>query len=275
MRHATLTATTLLLATTAGSADAKTPQAVSKAASSVEIVRSNTGQGSAVRIGPDGGSVTSTVLVSRTSEIALTGADKRSTPADRVLSDAPTGLVLLTRRGSEASAGLTPAPNRARRGQAVYLISRPLGKNATTATITPTKVRSSTRESLGLSAKNRSGLNGGAVVDAQGRLLGVTVPPLPGSGLGSPQRAIPVSAVPAAQSSEVAAKSSGFPAIPVTVGLGVLLVLSHLLLLRRRRTATTVPAMTPAAATQAPAAPVAASAADPADDFEITLRPRG
>ncbi|MBJ7469886.1 MAG: trypsin-like peptidase domain-containing protein [Solirubrobacteraceae bacterium] len=276
MRNATLTATTLVLVT-AGDAAAKTPQAVTKAATSVEIVRSNTGQGSAVRVGPKGGSVTSTVLVSRTSEIALTGADKRSTPADRAESDAPTGLVLLNRRGTAAAAGLTPAPGRAKRGQTVYLISRPLGKNATTATITATRVRSSTRESLGLTAKNRSGLNGGAVVDAQGRLLGITVPPLPGSGLGSPQRAIPVSATPVPQSSAVATTSSGFPAVPVTIGLGVLLLASHLLLLRRRRVAATAPAVAPLPTPQAPAAPAATASAtaDPADDFEITLRPRG
>lgn len=286
MRKATLTATTLLLAApaipAAATAATKTPEAVKKAAVSVEIVRSNTGKGSAVRVGPAGGAVTPAVLVSRTSEISLTDASKRPTPADRVESDAPTSLALLTRRGEKPSPGLTPAPERAKRGARVYVISRPVDRRAATAQITPTRVTSSTGDALVLRARHRVGLNGGAVVDAQGRLLAVTTPPLPGTPTGGPLRAVPVSDVPTPQTGEAATAPGGFPAVPVTIGLGILLLGSHLLLLRRRRSAASAPVAPAAAPTTAGAAPQAPAAAAPAtagvapeDDFEVTLRPRG
>lgn len=278
MRRLTLTATTLLLlpAVPASALAAATPAAVKRSASSIDALHSGTGDGSSVRIGEAGSTLTATALVSRTGEIFVTGADKRSTRADRVVSDAPDALALLKRRGAPSAPGVTPAKARVQKGATVWVLSRSGIKPAAATRIVKTRVASSSSQRLELAAVNQTGRNGGAIVTSDGRLVGITVPPGTGQSLRGRQRGVPVTETPTPQGAAAPAAAAGFPAVPVTIGLGTLLLISQLVLVRRRRVVGAAPRV---ASTTVGAAeqtrPPSVGSTEPTVDVQVTLRPRG
>lgn len=254
-----------------------TPAAVREAAEQVVGVHSG-GQdgrdGSAVFVG-ERGYVTPTLLVARATEIVLTRAGGSTTVADREQSTAPSGLELLSARDRTKGAGLTPRRLRGSGTTTVYVIRfARTGKNRSTIlrTITRSSIRTSKRGLIELSSANRPGGAGGAVVDSAGRLVAITKPRDTGDNpAGARQQALAISDVPAVTQSASSGDDRGFPAVPGTIGLGLLLLLSQLGLSWRQRRDVGQPA---APALMATTTASAQNAPGPADDLEITFRPR-
>lgn len=128
---------------------------------------------------------------------------------------------------------------------------------------------------LGLTAT--PGFKGAAVVDRSGRLRGLAVPPPEGLGQAGDTARIyllQLREAPKVASAAPIAERSQFPAVPFTVGLGLLMLLGQLgLALRGRRDG--LPA-SPAAPTSAPVPAAATTTPAPeesAEDIVITLRP--
>lgn len=275
-------ALTALAASTAGPAAAATPEAVRAAQRSVVIVSPGSKLvGGAVRVADDR-YVTASTLVARTSEITASFAKQPESRASKVgLTDLPLGLTMLRiPAGASGTATITPGQEPPRPGEPLWILGPAPVKSGSRAKPTyvvaarRTTVERSSEQVRGLrrlDATSQPGFKGSAVVDAKGHLRGIAVPSPKGSTGAEADRnayVLLLRDVPAVASAAPVTERSQFPAIPVTIGLGALLLLSQLgLRLRSRAGAARDIAPIPAPA------PVAASApAEELDDLEITLR---
>ncbi len=234
--------------------------------------------GSAVRVGPTD-YVTAWALVARTREITLDLPGSRNVVARPVEgTNLPLGLSLLrvspryaTRDGI---ARTVPAELAPARSTPLWLVRSTLERSVEVQAVRASRVGSTRRSALRrLSVTRGSGTArlGGALFDRRGRLRGVAVlPPQVASGDAATARlwALMVRPQPAALGAAAPKASTPFPAVPVAVAIGGVLLLSQIAFavlgwFRRRRSP---------AATLSPPVQEPAPTPEPLDDLEITLR---
>lgn len=284
----TMLASTLLAGVQPARAE-RTPKAVDRARESVVRVVKTSGdklKSVAVAVNDRGDFLTTSQAVSRTRGLnILIPGRQRPLPAIRVPSDARPGLELVH---------VPDAP----RIRALRFAGRTPRADSTTWIVAPASVLSRPRRGkvlvperlctdgadaklVSVGVKRVAGMNGSPVLDGRGRVLGLVRPNRsPGGGCtdegaqvvlteAAPQRLPPV----------VAQQRSDFPAVPLVVGLGVLLILANVVLLAQRRRALSLaePLLTTHRSSddgEKSSSPNAAAVDERGDDLEIRLRPK-
>lgn len=247
------------------------PAAVKSAQASVVQVETPRQRGSAFAVTSDGLFVTASATVARTQDITIIYKGDRYA-ATRLESSAPRGIALLRTERPVGEKALAIQEGDPKTGSRLWVLAvnksgNPVVRRATLERVNPVGSMETAR------ATTVAGESGGPLVTSQGKVVGVSAPPRPdekSSGLVSYRLA----KLPVETDGVRADDGSGFPAVPVAIGLGVLLLLANLgVRWMRNRSLTTespVPAMPggPPPSTPVPA-PVGGM-----DDIEVSLKPR-
>lgn len=267
-----LTALLALSGAFTASAAAATPEAVREAGSGLARLEAGKGSGTAFAVTSTGLFVTASSNVARTRDITLIiGQDRYS--ASRLESTAPRGLVLLQAEKPTTAKPLAISESKPAKGTRLWVLSAPdTGRRLRIRAARLQQVNSvGSLETRG--ATTIPGENGGPLVTSSGRVIGVTAPPRPGE-TSKALVSFRLPKLPTEVKPVTDTDGNGFPAVPVVIGLGILLVLANAgvtQLLARRRTA-----VSPVPVTATPPVPAGASSNGDAalDDLEISLKPK-
>jgi hypothetical protein len=262
---------------------AAAPGAVERAEDSVVTVKRSKLLAVAFAIDSRGNFLTTDQAASRGTDIELIFPGGTRLPARRVDSDAPAGLAVLNVPGAPRLRPLRFSSAGAQIGDLLWTVppaQRPGGPRIAKVVPVDPDVRTGGEAPKGvlfLRGPRVPGRTGSPVVNSNGRVVAVqrgdryTFDPS--------QEAVLISRRPTVLPAYRPPDKNDFPAVPVVIGLGILLLLANLFfVLRRRRevAAVVTTARTPgeaAAPTPAEAAPAAKP--EPADDLEIFLKRDG
>jgi hypothetical protein len=194
----------------------------------------------------------------------------KSQPAQRVESDAPAGLALVKVTGSAEVAPVSFADGEASLGTRVWILA-PKGAAF------PGRVKAAPKDLsseglLYLSHSKRGGLMGAPVVDAQGRVVAVVRANRPSNF--DETQAVVADRAPSALPPVPPQVRNDFPAVGVTLGLAVILLVAALVLRPLRRRALTEVETRLVSRTPEPEAAPAASPTPtaPEDEIEVILK---
>lgn len=253
------------------------PVAVERAQESTVLVKRPDLNAVAFAVDRRGGFLTTEQAASRGTDIKVVFPGGRTLPAQRTESDAPAGLAMLRVPGAPSLRPLAFSSSGAAPGDQVWLVAPPR------RIPTPDNVRldvpgpelRQTEGVLFLPERVRSGATGSPLLNGSGRVVGV---------LRSDRNkddgfleAVAVDKRPSALPAIAPPGKKDFPAVPVVIGLGILLLLANIwFTMRRRRDVAAVVTTTRAPSEAASTASTVDAEVDtvPEDDLGITLRNR-
>lgn len=250
---------------------AAAPSAVDRAAKSAVVVKRGSFSAVAFAVDNRGGFLTTEQAASRGTDITIEFPDGSELPAVREESTAPAGLALLRVRGAGPELEpLVVAVKEAQPGDRVWVAPAPQVGPPRPATVAELPLAFEKSEGLlFLDRARRNGITGSPVLSSVGEVV-AAVRASRGSLRERRIQAVSITEQPEALPAIKPPKKNDFPAVPVVVGIGALLLLLNILFtVRRRREArdVIVAARTPG---EVPTAP--APAPEPLDDLEVTLK---
>lgn len=268
-----------LLALTVVSSAAAAPARVVRAENSTVKVERPKLHAAAFAIDDNGGFLTTEQAASRGADIRVVFPDGKALPAKREESDAPAGLAIIRVAGGPKLRPLSFSRQRLLLGQRAWIVSPGRRPRETTRRPKSDGIENSAGLAY-LPAGDVSGTTGSPVVDRRGHVVAVLRADRFTSDTYRGQQvleAVTTNKRPASLPAIKPPEKNDFPAIPVVIGLGILLLLANIFFSMRRRRE--VAAVAQAAGTppdadhQAGGAQVAApTKPEPDDDLEISLK---